>query len=76
MDQNADGWLGAFWMDEAGTINLMVVRNASGQITSVETISNEKAQDLLTKSEQQAQSSMDGLDKKIESKMKELFPDS
>lgn len=44
-DQLSDGSYETFWTDEAGTVNLSVVRDASGKITAIENISEEKAQE-------------------------------
>lgn len=45
VDKLADGWFYTSWTDNAGTINLEAVRDASGQIVRMESISEEKAQE-------------------------------
>lgn len=75
VDQYADGWVATFWTDEAGTVNLAVVRDASGQITSIESISDEKAQEYRTAAGENEQDALNGLDEKIANRMKELYPD-
>ena len=60
------------WTDEAGTANLVVLRDASGQITGVESISDEKAQEYLIAT--QPQIDLDGLEEKLETKMRDLYP--
>ena len=64
MDQAADEGASALWTDEAGTANLVVLRDASGQITGVESISDEKAQEYLIAT--QPQIDLDGLEEKLE----------
>ena len=46
MDGHSDAE--AFFLDEAGTVNLSVSRNASGNITGIERISREKAQEYCS----------------------------
>ena len=72
MDQAADEGASALWTDEAGTANLVVLRDASGQITGVESISDEKAQEYLIAT--QPQIDLDGLEEKLETKMRDLYP--
>lgn len=74
VDQYADGWLGTFWTDDAGTVNLAVVRDASGQITGIESISDEKAQEYRSAAAAYEQSILNGLDDKIAERMKALYP--
>lgn len=89
LDRPADGSAGALWTDEAGTLNLEVIRDASGQITGVESISDEKAKDYQSAAEEQAQideaaleekianrmiTIKDGYEKELEMKMKALYP--
>jgi len=76
VDQYADGWFGAFWTDDAGTVNLAVIRDTSGQITSIESISDEKAQEYRIAADENEQNVSNGQDEKIAEKMKELYPES
>ena len=46
-----DGWYPAFWVDETGTADLTVVRDSTGQITGIKSISKEEAQNYLKNSE-------------------------
>jgi len=66
----------AFWTDDAGTVNLAVIRDASGQITSIESISNEKAQEYRIAADENEQNVSNGQDEKIAERMKELYPES
>lgn len=68
VDELSDGTFKAFWVDEAGTVNLSVVRGSNGQITAIESISEEKAQEY--------HNLMNGIDEKIDERMKELFPEN
>lgn len=72
MDQATDEGASALWTDEAGTVNLMVLRDAPGQITGVESISDEKAQEYLAAARPQID--LDGLEEKLEAKMSALYP--
>lgn len=47
VDKLPDGNFETFWTDEAGTVNLSVVRNEAGQITSIESITEKQAQKYL-----------------------------
>lgn len=79
VDEYEAGWLGAFWVDDAGTVNLEVVRDASGQITGIESIPDEKAQEYRAAADRQ-QNDLDGLEERVaqrvEQRMKELYPDN
>lgn len=44
VDKTSDGNFETFWTDEAGSVNLSVVRNSSGQITAIESMTEEQAQ--------------------------------
>lgn len=45
VDRTADGWFCTLWTDDAGTVNLAAVRDASGQLTGVGGISEEQARE-------------------------------
>ena len=79
VDEYEAGWLGAFWVDDAGTVNLEVVRDTSGQITGIESITDEKAQEYRAAADRQ-QNDLDGLEERVaqrvEQRMKELYPDN
>lgn len=79
VDEYEAGWLGAFWVDDAGTVNVEVVRDASGQITGIESITDEKAQEYRAAVDRQ-QNDLDGLEERVtqrvEQRMKELYPDN
>lgn len=47
VDEQADGW--AFYLDETGEANLSAVRNAAGEITEIQKITAQKAQDYYEK---------------------------
>ncbi len=47
VDRYADGEFEALWTDESGTANLSVVRDKSGKITGIESMSDENAQRYL-----------------------------
>ena len=64
IDENA-GAFNAFWTDEDGTVNLSVVRDSSGQITGIETISEEKVQDYRAAAENYEQDLLNGVEEKI-----------
>ena len=64
IDENA-GVFNAFWTDEDGTVNLSVVRDSSGQITGIETISEEKVQDYRAAAENYEQDLLNGVEEKI-----------
>lgn len=76
VDELSDGSFEAFWFDEAGTVNLSVVRSSTGQITAIESISEEKAQKYHSAADEYEQNVLNGLDEKIAERMKELYPES
>ncbi len=71
IDQSANGDIAAMWEDDAGTVNVAAVRDASGQLTGVESISEEKAQEYKTAVDE----SMVGLDERVEAKVNAMFPE-
>lgn len=74
VDLLSDGIFETYWVDEAGTVNLSVIRDTSGQITGVESITDEKAQEYRSAADEYPQIDLDSLEEKIESKMKALYP--
>lgn len=64
------------WTDENGTVNASVIRDASGQITAIENISDKKAREYEAEVNKYAQNSLDGIEKKVEAKIKELYPEN
>lgn len=79
VDQLSDGSLETFWTDEAGTANLAVERNYAGEITAIQRISEEDAQQYLLLSGGYGPDTINRLEAEIESKsekrVKELYPE-
>lgn len=69
------GSFDTFWVDEAGTVDLSVLRNTSGQIIQIETISKEKAQEYITGSYQYEQDIENKVEGRVAERMKALYPD-
>lgn len=63
IDQPAGGSADVLWTDDAGTVNLAVVRDTSGRITSIESISEEKAKEYQSAADNYAQIDEDALEK-------------
>ena len=76
LDILADGSAETYWSDDAGTVSLSVVRDVNGQITSIAKISEEQAQKYLSALEEREKNSLDGLEEKVEAKVKEKFQDN
>lgn len=76
VDMLSDGSFETFWADEAGTINLSVVRNSTGKITAIESISSEKAQEYNLAAKEYEQNTLNGLDEKIAERLKALYPEN
>lgn len=76
VDMVSDDFFETYWFDEAGTINMSVVRNSTGHITSIERISEEQAQKYHSKVDKYEKKILSGLDDKIAEKMKERYPES
>lgn len=70
------GSFDTFWVDEAGTVDLSVLRNTSGQITQIETISKEKAQQYIAGSHQYEQDIEKRVEDRVAKRMEALFPDN
>lgn len=73
IDQAADESASALWTDEAGTVNLAVLRDATGQITGIDTITDEKAQEYLASANAPI-IDVDRLEAELEAKMRALYP--
>lgn len=73
IDQSADEGAAVLWEDDAGTANLAVTRNASGQIMGVERISDENAREYRSASEESAQKALEGLEERVEARMTKLY---
>ncbi|MBS6951881.1 MAG: M56 family metallopeptidase [Enterocloster asparagiformis] len=65
-----------FWTDAAGTVNVAAVRNHSGQLTGIERIPDEKAQEYNSAAEEYAQNSLKGLEERVEARVKALYPEN
>ena len=76
IDQPAAGGADTLWTDDAGTVNLSVVRDASGHISGIERISDEKAQEYRSASEEYSQSALNELEDKIAARLNELYPEN
>lgn len=74
-DQDADGWFTTSWTDDAGTLNLEAVRDASGQITAIESISDEIARKYIEKEGHVLDGLEERVEERVEQKMKELYPE-
>lgn len=75
LDILSDGSAEAYWTDEAGTASLSVVRASDGQITGIERISEEQAQEYRSALDAREKKALDGLEEKVENKVKEKFPE-
>ena len=69
------GSFDTFWTDEAGTVDLSVIRSLSGQIIKIETISKKKAQDYIAAANKSEQDILSGLEEKVAERIKELYPE-
>lgn len=79
-ERKKDGFFYTFWTDEAGTVDLSVMRNSSNRITRIETLSKEKAQEYLESARRQEQVEPEDLEdrvtKRVEKQIHDLYPDS
>lgn len=73
VDQDAAGGFTTFWTDENGTANLSVIRDTSGQITSVESISDGKAQEYKAALADMEEKVPDGLEERVEKRINERY---
>lgn len=65
VDRVADGWFYTLWTDDAGTVNLAAVRDASGQLTGVERISEEQAREYRDAAAAQGENVPAGLEDRV-----------
>lgn len=65
VDRVADGWFYTLWTDDAGTVNLAAVRDASGQLTGVERISEEQAREYRDAAAGQGENVPAGLEDRV-----------
>lgn len=79
-ERKKDGFFYTFWTDEAGTVDLSVVRDSSNRITRIETLSKEKAQEYLESARRQEQDEPEDLEDRVteraEKRIHDLYPDS
>lgn len=80
VDELPDGNFQTFWTDEAGTVNLSAVRSATGQLTAVVSISEEKAQEYLAVPEQKEQFQLEQdalkeLEERVTKRISERYPE-
>lgn len=57
-----DGWYATYWTDDAGTVNLSVVRDASNQIAGIEPITEEKARQYRSEADEYENTAPDDID--------------
>lgn len=81
VDILSDGNFMTFWTDEKGTANLSVARDSAGQITAIESISEEKAQEYLSASKQKEQyqydqDALEELEARTAKRIGEWYPDN
>lgn len=72
VDEYEAGWFGTFWTDDAGSVNLEVIRDASGQISRIESISDEKAQEYLSASDHRNEGLEEKVEQRVEQRMRAL----
>lgn len=75
VDKASDGRFEAFWFDDAGEVNLSAVRNAAGQIASIQHMTEEQSREYQSAPEEYEQTALNGLEEKIEAKVKALYPE-
>ena len=75
-DMLSDGSFEVYWFDEAGTVNLSVVRNASDQITAIESITEKQAEEYRSALDIYEQNALIGLDDKVSEKVNNQFPEN
>ena len=81
-ERKKDGFFYTFWTDEAGTVDLSVVRDSASRIARIETLSKEKAQDYIESARRQEQDEPEDLKdledrvtKRAEKRIHDLYPD-
>lgn len=75
-DMHSDGSFETYWSDEAGTVLLSVVRNAAGQITAIEPITEKQAKEYGSALDAYEQNALSGLNEKVEKRMKERLSEN
>lgn len=75
IDQPAGEGADALWTDAAGIVNVVVMRDASGQITNLESISDEKAQEYQSASDAYNKNRLNGLEERVEARINALYPE-
>lgn len=63
-------------MDAAGTVNVAATRDASGQLTGLERISDEEAQQYQSAADDYEQAALKGLEERVEAKVNALYPET
>ncbi|WP_125144177.1 M56 family metallopeptidase [Clostridium transplantifaecale] len=78
-ERKKDGFFYTFWADEAGTVDLSVVRDSSDRITRIEALSKEKEQEYLESARRQEQDEPEDLEDRVteraEKRIHDLYPD-
>ncbi len=72
-DQYSDSVFETFWVDEAGTARLSVIRGVEGQITAIEEISEEREKELLEAAGEMEKRALNGLVEKVEKRIGGLY---
>lgn len=75
-DRLSDGSFETYWFDKTGTVNLSVVRNASGQITAIESISEKQAKEYQSALDEYEKNVLSGLNEKVAERMNERFSEN
>lgn len=73
IDQPVGGGAEALWTDKAGTVSLEAVRDASGQITGIKSISDEEAREYLSGIDEYEKHALNGLDERVEAKVNAYY---
>ncbi len=76
IDQPVGAGAETLWTDDAGTANLAAIRDASGQLTGMQSISDEKALEYQTAADEYAQNALNGLDERIEARVNAKFAEN
>ena len=72
IDQPLGGSAETLWADDAGNVNLAATRNEGGQITGIERITDEKAQEYRSASDEYNENALNGLEDRIEARINGL----
>lgn len=73
IDRSAPAASEEWWTDDAGTVNFEVIRNASGQITEIAGISDEKVKEYQSAADEYEQNVLDGLEERVEERINERY---